>query len=171
MWAPSRFRAPMCAGVASRAPVPPRPVAKLRSSALKGSCLAVNATHVVHSGVSGNKGGGDANPTFLEDLPNESASYHQDHPVDAAIYLRAYDPGLEATRGGRSARHQCPHRGQMGSARPVGWRASSMHRRGHALNRVGSPQPWKRPSWRCVAPASPPGRSARHGGRFNGDGG
>ena len=39
-----------------------------------GQELAVNATHVVHSGVSGNNGGYDTNPTFLEGLPNESAS-------------------------------------------------------------------------------------------------
>ena len=36
------------------------------------SGLAVNATHVVHSGVSGNNGGYHANPAFLEGLPNES---------------------------------------------------------------------------------------------------
>jgi hypothetical protein len=34
----------------------------------------VNATHVVHSGVSGNNGGYQANPRFLEGLPNESSS-------------------------------------------------------------------------------------------------
>ena len=36
--------------------------------------LAVNATHVVHSGVSGNNGGYHTNPAFLEALPNESSS-------------------------------------------------------------------------------------------------
>ena len=36
--------------------------------------LDVNATHVVHSGVSGNNGGYHTNPQFLEGLPNESAS-------------------------------------------------------------------------------------------------
>ena len=36
--------------------------------------LAVNATHVVHSGVSGNNGGYHTNPPFLEGLPNESSS-------------------------------------------------------------------------------------------------
>jgi hypothetical protein len=36
--------------------------------------LGVNATHVVHSGVSGNNGGYHTNPAFLEALPNESSS-------------------------------------------------------------------------------------------------
>ena len=36
--------------------------------------LDVNATHVVHSGVSGNNGGYHTNPQFLEGLPNESSS-------------------------------------------------------------------------------------------------
>ena len=36
--------------------------------------LNVNATHVVHSGVSGNNGGYHTHPRFLEGLPNESAS-------------------------------------------------------------------------------------------------
>jgi hypothetical protein len=34
----------------------------------------VNATHVVHSGVSGNNGGYHTNPLALEGLPNESSS-------------------------------------------------------------------------------------------------
>jgi hypothetical protein len=34
----------------------------------------VNATDVVHSGVSGNNGGYQANPSFLEDVPNERSS-------------------------------------------------------------------------------------------------
>ena len=36
--------------------------------------LVVNATDVVHSGVSGNNGGYQANPAFLEGLPNEASS-------------------------------------------------------------------------------------------------
>src|SRR5262245_11652414 len=36
--------------------------------------LAVKATQVVHSGVSGNNGGYHTNPTFLEELPNEDPS-------------------------------------------------------------------------------------------------
>ena len=36
--------------------------------------LGVNATYVVHSGVSGNNGGYHTNPRFLEGLPNESSS-------------------------------------------------------------------------------------------------
>ena len=36
--------------------------------------LDVNATHVVHSRGSGNNGGCDTNPPFLEDPPNETSS-------------------------------------------------------------------------------------------------
>ncbi|MEQ1760995.1 MAG: hypothetical protein ABL986_22035, partial [Vicinamibacterales bacterium] len=46
------------------------PVNVVRPEYLIATWLAVNATHVVHSGVSGNNGGYHTNPLLLEGLPN-----------------------------------------------------------------------------------------------------
>ncbi len=127
---------------------------------LSNEVLAVNATHVVHSGVSGNNGGYHTNPRFWRGSRMRVHRNAKTTPQDASA-----DRGREPQQGWTYR----ADRAALGiSVRTVAkWIARvrqrgprRMGRRGRTGSRADSPRRSRRRSWPCGGPAPRRGRSA-----------